>query len=176
MALIFSDSTCAICGEPFEVDSKMIATSGVVYPPSDRLHKYCDAPMHLSCYDNWKYRERFAKGYYQLQIGIHSSCGGLLVDRSDWILGVGPLGRDGTPFYFKISVSSSIESIYGTFSDYRAIIFSSKIDIRGKALDQFEEIISFLRVHVPNEEALMELIRRRHTGDFEEYSQAGIPW
>ena len=43
MALIFKDSTCAICGEL--LDRPFTATSGCAFPEGHPLWPYCDAPF-----------------------------------------------------------------------------------------------------------------------------------
>jgi hypothetical protein len=62
MALITSSSRCAICGELL-CTKAFRATSGVFFPPSDPLYRFCDAPLHWDCYEDWPERLRFARQY-----------------------------------------------------------------------------------------------------------------
>ncbi len=64
MAIIDNDSRCVICIEKLE--RPYLATSGVAFPAEHRLNKYCDAPLHQDCVENWDDRIEFSEGYYNL--------------------------------------------------------------------------------------------------------------
>jgi hypothetical protein len=69
MAIITTDSVCAICREPLRGEP-IFATSGVFLPPGDRGFAMCDAPMHWRCYAPWPERPRFARAYFEARRGV----------------------------------------------------------------------------------------------------------
>ena len=67
MALISPWSRCAICGEPLG-DRDYLATSGVFFDEGDPLWRFCDAPLHWDCYEDWPERPRFARQYLESHV------------------------------------------------------------------------------------------------------------
>ncbi|MBI3861184.1 MAG: hypothetical protein HY290_04745 [Planctomycetia bacterium] len=67
MALITNNSCCAICCQQLGT-SPIFGTWGVFLPQDDPLVRFCDAPIHWSCYANWSERERFARAYFAFWI------------------------------------------------------------------------------------------------------------
>jgi len=63
-ALLHSGSRCAICSGPIDRTKPLFATSGVFFPKSDPLWRFCDAPMHWDCYARWGERRRFARACF----------------------------------------------------------------------------------------------------------------
>jgi hypothetical protein len=66
MALISKETTCPLCEEL--ISGPVFSTSGIFFPPTDPLWRYCDAAMHWACYATWEHRERFAREYVQMWI------------------------------------------------------------------------------------------------------------
>jgi hypothetical protein len=65
MALIVASSRCAICGELRRERDPFFATSGCAVEPDHLLWRFCDAPMHWSCYASWPDRPAFARAYFE---------------------------------------------------------------------------------------------------------------
>jgi hypothetical protein len=64
MALVFlGGSRCPICHDLIREKGSFFSTWGTFLPSSDPLWKYCDAPIHWTCYENWPERHRFAREY-----------------------------------------------------------------------------------------------------------------
>ena len=69
MALIFPTSCCMLCEQPLGCSSSHLRhLRGVFLPEDDPLFRFCDAPMHWSCYAKWPQRERFARANFALWI------------------------------------------------------------------------------------------------------------
>lgn len=68
MNLFIDGMACCLCGNPVSSEQNRFGTWGVWLPSNDRLHRYCDAGMHWDCYAAWKYRERFARSYFDFWI------------------------------------------------------------------------------------------------------------
>jgi hypothetical protein len=64
MALIFPDSTCAICGRPFADRADLLATTAFLMPDHP-LWPFSDAPLHWDCFLPWEHRADFARLYDQ---------------------------------------------------------------------------------------------------------------
>ncbi len=68
MALFFAGCRCPICDQVLAPDADHFATWGVWLPESDGLSRFCDSVMHWSCYAEWKYQRRFARGYFEFWV------------------------------------------------------------------------------------------------------------
>ncbi len=158
MALIFEGSRCAICGELVQ-GTDYTATSGVAFPPGDWLYEFCDAPLHVACVDGWEHRERFSRGYYESMLKTHRLCSGVLIEMPNWFLGVGPAPRDKEPYYFRIAVRDWPRFIHTHYADYQKTVWAADTGLTGTVVPLMEDILSFLRAHVPDMRSLAELRR-----------------
>ena len=68
MALYIDGMPCSLCQQPMLDDQPIFGTWGVWLPSTDRLVDFCDAAMHWDCYAGWKYRERFARSYFEFWV------------------------------------------------------------------------------------------------------------
>jgi len=59
-------SRCPICGSVLTSGEGLFATSGVAFPDTDPLFRFCDAAMHWRCYEQWPERTRFARAYFRM--------------------------------------------------------------------------------------------------------------
>lgn len=53
--------TCALCGNEIQTLHEAFRASGEFLPSDDPLVRYCNAPMHWTCYEQWTERPRFAR-------------------------------------------------------------------------------------------------------------------
>ena len=87
MSLFIEGMNCALCERPMTADDQVFGTWGVWLPSTDRLHHFCDATLHWGCYAEWKYRERFAKSYFEFWAGsAHGNSYWRVVYRDEQIL------------------------------------------------------------------------------------------
>ncbi len=63
MALIFDGIECPLCGEVIDLNSQFVATTHFIGDRNDQLHRYSDAAMHYTCFQNWDHREEFIDRY-----------------------------------------------------------------------------------------------------------------
>lgn len=56
---------CPICNEGFERPEDAFMTSGDFLPKSDPLARFCNQPIHWTCYAEWPERPRFARAYVE---------------------------------------------------------------------------------------------------------------
>ena len=66
MAILYENSVCALCGET--LDRPFLATSGCAFPQEHRLWRYCDAPLHVDCLQDWPDRVEFCSAYYRQRL------------------------------------------------------------------------------------------------------------
>ena len=91
MALIRSDSCCAICNKA--LDRPFTATSGLAFGPDHFLWHYCDAPLHLDCLETWPHREEFSRAYFDRNLRNQRTGTGTLLEVGDsWFFCVWPFG------------------------------------------------------------------------------------
>src|SRR5262249_38426729 len=49
-----------------------LATSEAFFPEDDPLYRFCDAPLHWDCYEDWPERPRFAARYVSWRVKLLS--------------------------------------------------------------------------------------------------------
>jgi hypothetical protein len=113
MAIFITE--CAICHQPFEKNSRVLATSGVAFPPEHPLYPFCDTGLHQQCLLEWPHRLEFSSGYFDVP--------GSVLQTSEWNLICGPLmygpyGRPGWPYYAEIRLSDWPVRIYSRFEQW----------------------------------------------------------
>lgn len=64
MAIKLPEMRCALCGKPITREEPFRAT-GNFLPPGDPLTKFCNVPLHWSCYAAWPERPRFARHHVE---------------------------------------------------------------------------------------------------------------
>ena len=107
MALISSDSCCAICNQQLG-SAPIFGTWGVFLADEDPLVGFCDAPFHWSCYVKWPERERFAKAYFAFWVAqekVNPSWAKLFGDDEVFVtVGLGYRPSDQLPAVSEVSV------------------------------------------------------------------------
>ena len=89
MALVHPDSCCALCSG--KLDRPFAGTSGVAFPFSHELNKFCDAPLHLDCLEKWGKRIEFFQAYYDQRRKQYSENNWLILAGGfGWFLGFIP--------------------------------------------------------------------------------------
>ena len=158
MALIVSGITpCVLCGEKLG-DEPISATSGCAFPPGTKLYPYCDAPFHIRCLDHWDHREAFSRGYFEIRREDFQAMRTLLHDHPLWVLGCGPAPADQLPYYARVYFRDWPQCLNCDFRDWDQFLKEPFSDeITGGVLDIAEEVVSWLRIEVPNLEALATL-------------------
>ena len=61
MASSLPEFKCGICGRPIDPPDDFFRASGDFLPVGDPLAKFCNVPLHWTCYANWPERSRFAR-------------------------------------------------------------------------------------------------------------------
>ena len=65
MALVFSDTKCAICAQILKDkpcdEREYVATSHFIGDRSHHLWRFSDAAMHKQCFMNWEHRKEFVQ-------------------------------------------------------------------------------------------------------------------
>jgi hypothetical protein len=136
MAIILKGITpCAICQGA--LDRAYLATSGVAFPESHPLYRFCDAPLHLDCLEEWPHRLQFSQGYFALfkqacQRGYATQLA-IASDRS-WSLGCGPCRRTCTlkdfdrnrlndwPYYVQVVLQDWPIRLYSYWNEWEAFV------------------------------------------------------
>jgi hypothetical protein len=168
MALILSDSRCAICAEL--LDRPFTATSGCAVTADHRLWRYCDAPLHFSCLEAWSSREEFSCLYFDRSLRAYSEgqAGTLLEAGDSWLLACGPAVTEGTasilsvqpgqPYFAEVVLARwpfRLHSRLNEWNDYVTAGFRS--GLIGEALVAAEDTMSIVRTLAPTRESIMEL-------------------
>lgn len=169
MAIIFPDSTCALCGEL--LDRPHTATSGVAFPESNPLYRYCDAPLHFDCLERWPERAIFSAGYFELAVAHFRNNAHLLIEQGDWVLGAGPTQRNqppegitrrltnDLPHYAEIRLRDWPFRLYTHWGDWDAFLAGDyRAGLAGEALQVAERVIAEVKQTAPNQQALLRLL------------------
>ena len=160
MALIFPGSRCAICNE--ELSQLYLATSGCAFPPEHRLFKFCDAPLHLSCLEEWDDREEFAGAYHDLELDSWRRGRGTLLHLDDkWFVGVGPSAPPSTPRFAQVRLRDWPLRLYTQFDDWDVFLadgYSARLG--GQTLSRADAVMRDVRNLLPNQAELVATWRR----------------
>jgi hypothetical protein len=154
MALIFPDSTCAICHEPLRT-GRIFATSGVFFSAGDPLFEFCDAGMHWSCYAKWPHRLPFAKAYVDMWVQIEKQ-------NPHW----GRAYLDDLVFVTVGTVTEEVAvRLYQTGSDLRVPLngwekwlVKPNQELDPVERESLEQVLPRLRAAFPSAEALVEAV------------------
>ena len=159
MALIFADSTCAICGE--RLDRPYTATSGCAFPEAHPLWRYCDAPLHLDCLERWPQRGQFSRGYFDAAVEQRrSGYGHLLAQGETWVLVCGPHVEDNTPYFAEVRLPDWPFRLYSKWGDWPYFIGGGyREGLEGAALSAADKVMAEVREIAPDGPALMRLLR-----------------
>jgi hypothetical protein len=71
MALGGSNVRCALCGKAVDLNSPLFRATGDFLPPRDPLARFCNVPMHWTCYSAWPERPTFARSYVAAWMGAN---------------------------------------------------------------------------------------------------------
>ena len=158
MALIFADSTCAICGE--RLDRPFTATSGCAFPEGHPLWRYCDAPLHLDCLERWPHRERFSRRYFDLAVGEHGAgYGHILAGGESWVLVCGPHTKNKTPYFAAVRLPDWPLRLYSRWERWPDFINGGyKEGLGGAALAAAERAMAEVSAVAPDVPALLRLL------------------
>jgi len=156
-----------LIGDPY------VATSGVAFPQDHRLWKYCDAPMHLDCLEQWPDREEFSLGYYESEYEHHQALGrNILGEGENWLLVCGPHRRSDlssfrfvgkitpadmplVPSYAKVVLRHWPFQLYSKWNDWTEYANTVYAEcLTGKALEAAHAVMNEVREIAPNKERL----------------------
>lgn len=178
MAIIHAQSRCAIC-DGAAMDRPFIATSGVAFPPTDALWRFCDAPLHQDCLATWEHRGRFARGYFErVRESVWKDQGLLLLEGEGWFLHCGPPlseellrragssslfngARQGEPFFAEVLFTAwpkALHTRWNAWPEYTAGAFRQ--GLVGELLHAAEAVMAQVQRLVPDMAALNELRRQ----------------
>ena len=173
MALIFPGSTCALCEEP--LDKPYTATSGVVFPKSHRLYRFCDAPLHFECLERWPDREAFSAGYFDEALKHFRNRANLLAERPDWILGAGPTKHNQKPsdilkrlnnelpHYAEVRLPDWPFRLYSYWTDWDAFLAGSYQEgLAGEAIGVSDKIMAEVKQIAPSSQSLLVLLGKSY--------------
>jgi hypothetical protein len=62
---------CALCGDAVDLLDDFFRASGDFLPAKDALVRFCNVPLHWSCYAQWPERVRFAQAYVEAWINAN---------------------------------------------------------------------------------------------------------
>jgi hypothetical protein len=68
MALVLPKLKCALCSGTVDLLDDFFRASGDFLPAQDPLVRFCNVPLHWSCYTLWPERVRFAAAYVEAWI------------------------------------------------------------------------------------------------------------
>ncbi len=176
--IIRGKSRCAICRDT-DLNRPFIATSGIAFPPTDALWKFCDAPLHQDCLATWEHRIRFARGYFErAREAVWRNQGLLLLEGPGWFLRCGgPLSEDllrragaaplfngaraGEPFFAEVRLAEWPKALYTRWNDwpeYAAGAFRQ--GLVGALLHAADAVMAQVQPLVPDMASLKELRRQ----------------
>ena len=169
MAIIFPDSTCALCGEL--LDRPYTATSGVAFPLSDPLYRYCDAPLHFDCLERWPERPVFSAAYFEMAVSHFRNRAHLLIEQIEWVLGAGPTQRNQPsegftqrftndwPYYAEVRLRDWPFRLYTHWDDWDAFLARDyREGLVSEALQVAERVMTEVRQTAPDQQALSGLL------------------
>jgi hypothetical protein len=154
MALIFPNSTCAICQQPLGSE-RIFATSGVFLPANDPLFEFCDAGMHWSCYAKWPHRLRFAKAYVDMWVEMEKQnpyWGRAYLDESVFVT-VGPAVEQASVQLYETGSSCRVP-----FAEWENWLVELKPDLEPIEREALERVLPRLRAALPTPQALIEAV------------------
>ena len=159
MALIFADSTCAICGE--RLDRPYTATSGCAFSEEHPLWRYCDAPLHLDCLARWPSRVEFSRGYFDQTIEMRrAGYGHILARGQSWALVCGPRVINRLPYFAEVRLADwpfRLYSRWGQWADFVSGGYARGLE--GVALAAAERVMDEVREVAPDDPALSRLLQ-----------------
>jgi hypothetical protein len=154
MALITSDSCCAICGE--DLSRPHLAASGCAFSPDHRLFRFCDAPLHISCLERWDDRAEFARADHDQARDSWSTHGTLLHVADEWFVGTGPAVPPSIPYLALVWLRDWPLRLYTRFVTWDAFLAGNYAeDLTGAALLRADAIMSELRDLLPDQASLV---------------------
>lgn len=157
MAIIFPDSTCAICDG--KLDRLYIATSGCAFPPEHHLWKFCDAPLHLDCLEKWSHRNEFSKGYFEIHLNYCKNVGHLLAQHSRWILYCGPFVSGRLPYFASVSLTDWPFNLYSELKNWTEFAERDfQKGLSGEALSVAKQTMIEVKRVAPDLPALEKLV------------------
>ncbi|MFP2905499.1 hypothetical protein ACLESD_10645 [Pyxidicoccus sp. 3LFB2] len=175
MALLHEQSRCAICHDLAQ-SRPFIATSGVVFPPTDALWEFCDAPLHQDCLATWEHRLRFARGYFDCtREAVLKGHGLLLLEGEGWLLHCGPPVSEallrgagasplfqgvqpGEPFFAEVVLAEWPGDLHTHWNDWPGYAAGAfREGLVGALLHGAEAVMAQVRRHVPDMASLNAL-------------------
>ncbi|AEI62838.1 hypothetical protein [Corallococcus macrosporus] len=178
MAFIHAQSRCAICHEAAR-DRPFIATSGVAFPPTDALWKFCDAPLYQDCLATWEHRIRFARGYFdRAHEVVWRDQGLLLLEGSGWFLSCGPPlsesllskagaspsfrgARPGEPYYAEVLLAEWPKALYTRWHEWPGYAAGEfRRGLVGELLRAVESVMARVQRLAPDMASMNELRRQ----------------
>jgi hypothetical protein len=159
VALITSDSTCAICRTG--LDRPYIATSGTV-DVEPRLLEFCDAPLHLDCLATWPDRVALARAYFEAEIEHHAVPPCAILHRgTDVALVAGESLPGATPYYVTVCLRDWPLALGARWHGWAGFV-GGEFDagLSGEALAAVASAMRVVRALAPDLAALEALHRR----------------
>ena len=162
MAIIIQGLTkCPICNG--DLDRPYTATSGCAFPPDHHLFSYCDAALHYSFLEAWKFRQEFSKEYFdQACQAARQRPAGLLLDREEWALLCGPAVPGKKPYYVQVRFRDWPMSLHSKWEQWESLLSGGETrTMEGSAVLEAECVIETLRDELPSQELLDALYERK---------------
>jgi hypothetical protein len=178
MAIIHGQSRCAIC-DAAALDRPFIATSGLAFPPTDALWKFCDAPLHQDCLAAWEHRIRFARRYFDRAYeAVWKDQGLLLLEGEGWFLHCGPPlseellrragssplfkdARPGEPFFAEVRLAEWPKVLHAPWNEWPEYAAGSfRQGLVGELLHAANDVMAQVQLLVPDRASLKELRRQ----------------
>ena len=151
---------CAICGKPIDPQEDFFCASGEFLPSGDPLTKFCNAPLHWSCYADWPERPRFARHHVEAWVEANrQNPFWWAVHQDDEVyVSVNPIDSVEEASVRLYSLGSDIRVPLSRWADWLADVEKVTPDLHSYEKDSLAEVLPTLRARFPDDHAVVDAI------------------